>query len=130
MLSVKKYTKEHVSFCKKKIQNDISIFESQKIANADFEQAYFNNMVVVLESMFMHRMRGQEGKDGNPLNEVRMLCGSLMLGQTKLKDDTTIKYVPEKSVAKIKIGSGIEINGKVFKELADKFFKEIERKYS
>lgn len=130
MLSVKKYSKEHVSLCKKKINSDIKIFANQKIEDIDFEHAYFNNIIVVLESMFMHRMRGQEGKDGNPLNEVRMLSSSLLLAQGKLKEDATIKYAPEKSVTKIKIGSAIEVNGRVFKELADKFFKEIESKYT
>jgi hypothetical protein len=129
MLSVKKYSKEHVSFCKKKIQNDVKIFESQKLRSSDFERAYFNNLVIVLENMFIHRMRGQEGKDGNPLNEVRMLSSSLLLPQGKLKADSTIKYLPEKSVTKSKVGSAIEIKGDVFKELAAKFFKEIESKY-
>ena len=28
--------------------------------------------------MIFYRARTKEGKDGNPLNEVRMLCSSLM----------------------------------------------------
>jgi len=29
-----------------------------------FETTFFKNIVLVLEQMFAHRVRGQEGKDG------------------------------------------------------------------
>jgi len=42
-------------------------------ASKSFELVYFNNLVVVLDSYFVHRTQGLEKKDGNPLNEVRVI---------------------------------------------------------
>jgi hypothetical protein len=66
--------------------------------NNAFEPVFFNNMALVLEQMFVHRMRGQEGKDGNALNEVRMICNSILLNNKNLQLDSTIKYDQAKSV--------------------------------
>jgi hypothetical protein len=43
-----------------------------------FEAPFFNNMVIVLDRYFVHRVRNVTGKDGNPLNEVELLADSLM----------------------------------------------------
>ena len=40
-------------------------------------------MVLQLEYMFVHRLSGLEGKDGNPLTEVRVLCNSLLFNGGK-----------------------------------------------
>ena len=48
---------------------------------------FFNDQVLLLDHMFVHRLTGIEGKDGNPLNEVRVLCNSILLNQGKLQVD-------------------------------------------
>ena len=39
---------------------------------------YFNNMVLVLDRYYVHRLLMVTGKDGNPLNEVELLAEPLM----------------------------------------------------
>ncbi|USK33188.1 hypothetical protein LIT25_22055 [Bacillus sp. F19] len=86
-------------------------------------------MVLALNDYFGHRMRGLEKKDGNPLNEVRILCDSIMNNNNKMSADKTIKYDPAKSVLNYKIGDEIKLSEKDFKLLSEAFFAEIERKF-
>ena len=86
-------------------------------------------MILVLDMLFVHRLRGQEGKDGNPLNEVRILCNSIMNNQGVMGEDSTIRFVPDKSVLKYCVGDEIKLNAANFAGLANAFFAEIERKF-
>jgi hypothetical protein len=43
-----------------------------------------------------------EGKDGNPLNEVRVLCNSILENKSVLRANKTIKLKPDASVLKLK----------------------------
>jgi hypothetical protein len=54
----------------------------------------------------VHRARGLEGKDGNPLNEVRMLCDSILQKDGVMTADKTIKFDPAKSVLRLQPGDG------------------------
>ena len=58
--------------------------QAGKAPSREFEQRFFNDQVLILDNMFVHRLTGIEGKDGNPLNEVRVLCNSILLNQGKL----------------------------------------------
>ena len=51
--------------------------QAGKAPSREFEQRFFNDQVLILDNMFVHRLTGIEGKDGNPLNEVRVLCNSI-----------------------------------------------------
>ena len=53
------------------------------------EPLFFGNMLLALEC-FVHRARGLESKDGNPLNEVRMLSNSILQSGGVLAADSTI----------------------------------------
>jgi hypothetical protein len=130
MLSVKQFTKEYISSCKKKIKADTEVFKKLASPTDAFENTYFNNMVLILETMFIHRMRGQEGKDGNPLNEVRMIANSILNHSNKLLDDSTIKYHAEKSILKIRLNQEINLSSIDFIKLSGAYFNEIEKKFS
>jgi hypothetical protein len=41
--------------------------------------------VLLLDYMFERRLRAIEGKDGNAVNEVSVLCNSLLLNDGKLQ---------------------------------------------
>ena len=50
-----------------------------------------------------------EGKDGNPLNEVRMMGNSILQNHGVLSADKTIKYNPAKSILKLQVGAEIKL---------------------
>src|SRR3954468_19110062 len=92
MLGRKHYDQEYIDRCRARIAADVSAYDdlaatSPNGAAAAFEPRFFNCMVQVLDHLFVHRLRGVEGKDGNPLNEVRVLCDSLMLNAGVLAAD-------------------------------------------
>jgi hypothetical protein len=68
-------------------------------------------MVLALDSYFVHRARAAEKKDGNPLNEVRMLCNSIMNNNKIMCADKTIKYDPAKSGLEFRVGDEIKLSG-------------------
>jgi hypothetical protein len=84
---------------------------------------------VVLENSFTHRSRTLEGKDGNPLNEVRMLCNSILQSHGVLAMDKTINYNPAKTILQIPIGQEILLTEADFISLSQAFFAEIENKF-
>lgn len=86
-------------------------------------------MIMVLDRYFVHRLRMVTGKDGNPLNEVELLTGSLMNNGGVLRGNKVVKLVPEESVIKLNIGDRILLSEAQFERLAESFFTEIERKF-
>jgi hypothetical protein len=106
----------------------VAVRNQAKAAIDSFEPHFFNNMVLALDSYFLHRARALEKKDGNPLNEVRILCNS-MTNNNKMCADKTIKFDPAKFVLKYRIGDKIKLKEADFVRLSSAFFAEIERKY-
>jgi hypothetical protein len=94
-----------------------------------FEPLFFNNMTLVLDRYFVHRVRMVTGKDGNPLNEVELLSDSLMNNDAILRGNNVIKLAPDQSVVKLHIGDPIRLTAEDFERLAAAFFAEIERKF-
>src|SRR5690349_13309320 len=125
MLSIASYDRTYVELCRGKIDASVEAFRALKReaggakAMAAFETEYFNGLVMVLDHYFDHRARASEGKDGNALNEVRMLCNSFMQGDGKLLPDTQIKLNPAKSVLGLAAGDRIAIDEAGFAKLAD-----------
>jgi len=141
MLGMKNYSKEYIDRCRKKVDANLRAYRKQvgKSPSKEFESSFFNSQVLLLDYMFVHRIAGIEGKDGNPVNEVRVLCNSILLNQGKLQVDKlpgwpnsaggSIKLPPEKSVLKLQTGDEINLTEADFTRLSKAFFAEIERKY-
>ena len=144
MLCVNGYTKPYVEVCRSKFAEQASAYQALveaaghgqaakepkvKTALSAFERHLFNNMVLALDSHFAHRAKASEKKDGNPLNEVRMLSNSIMSNDNVMTADKTIKYNPEKSVLKLRIGDMISLSAADFTRLAAAYLAEIEAKY-
>ncbi len=91
MLGMSSYAKDYIDACRSRVEADLGAYRafmaaartqpgSQLSEAAEaLEGAFFNNMVMLLDYFFVHRLRGLEGKDGNPLNEVRVLSNSMLL---------------------------------------------------
>jgi hypothetical protein len=144
MLGMKTYTREYIRRCRSKVDSDVSAYRNliaaarnqaagdQERLNAAIEAVeatYFNNMVLILDELFVHRLRTVEGKDGNPLNEVRLICNSLMNDNGIMSADKTIKLDSANSVLKYQVGDEIKLNESDFVALSSAYFAEIESKY-
>src|SRR6266699_6258698 len=139
---MKKYSEDYNAACRARVDGDLRAYRKQ-VGNApskEFEARFFNDQVLLLDYMFVHRFSGIEGRDGNPLNEVRILCNSILLNKGKLQVDklpgwpnsavSGLKLPPEKSLLKIQVGDEVRLTEADFVRLYKAFFAEIEKKYS
>ncbi|MEO8696432.1 MAG: hypothetical protein ABI658_23160 [Acidimicrobiales bacterium] len=142
MLGRNKYTREELDQSKATIGAQLAAYKAvirttggkaadKKVAAAleAFEPLFFNNLTIALDRFFVHRVRPVTGKDGNPLNEVEMICESLLNNNGVLRESKVIKLIPEKSVTKLQFGESIRLTGEQFERLSDAFFTELERKF-
>ncbi len=131
MLAANKYTKDYVDACRRRVDLQISTYQGVKGASgiASFEHQFFNNMVLVLDYLFVHRARTLELKDGNPLNEVRVICNSLLQNGGLMVKGNSIKLDPAKAVLGLRVGDEILLDEAGFRRLSQAFFTELERKF-
>ena len=141
MLGMKVYTQEYIDACRARVEADLRAYRKQvgQAPSKAFEARFFNDQVLLLDYMFVHRLSGLEGKDGNPLNEVRVLCNSILYNQGKLQVDklpgwpnsavSSITLPPEKSVLKLKPGDDVKLSEAGFVRLSQAFFEELEKRY-
>ncbi|MEZ4672004.1 MAG: hypothetical protein R3E39_29210 [Anaerolineae bacterium] len=141
MLCMNNYESDYINECRTRVQAQLTAYRTLVAAASKhddqplntaftaFEPVFFNNMVLLLDQLFVHRSRALEIKDGNPLNEVRVLCNSLLTNNGKLVADKQIKLSPAKSVLGYKVGDEINLSEEDFIRLSGAFFLEIEKKF-
>jgi hypothetical protein len=134
VLSVSSYNSDYVERCRQRVAKQLESYQTLVASSAAgsavaaFEAGYFASQILALDHYFDHRARGQEGKDGNALNELRVICNSLMAGSV-LVADSQIRLDPTRSVLGLKTGDEIAINADGFARLAAAVFAEIEKRY-
>ena len=142
MLGRKDYTKQEFDHSKAAVEQQLAAYKAlvkaidgssadkkAKAALEAFEPLFFNNMTLALDRYFVHRIRPVTGKDGNPLNEVEVICDSLMNNNSVMGKLNAIKLVPEQSVMKLQVGDPIEFNAEQFERLAAAFFDELKSRF-
>jgi hypothetical protein len=133
MLMVSSYAKDYVEACRAQVAAQLvsyrRVLGATPLEIDEFEHQFFNHMILALDRYFVHRSRTIEGKDGNPLNEVRMLCDAIMANDGRMSANKTIRYQPETSILKFKIGDEIRLDANDFARLSAAFLDEIEQKY-
>jgi hypothetical protein len=138
MLGVKHYPKDYVTGCRQRVDAQLAAYRKLAAATGKgkagtalqaFAPGYFNSMVIVLEGCFTHRLRGVEGKDGNPCNEVRVLATSILEHGGVLTGEKSIKLTPETSVLGLAEGERIELTEGELTRLAEAYFAEIEKRF-
>jgi len=142
--SINTYSQEYIDHCRSRVHQQLATYRGLvnaakadggaahsglDTAIAEFDATFFNNMVLVLDDLFVHRSRTKEKKDGNPLNEVRVLCNSLLLNDGALVADTSITLNPAKTVLGHAVGDRVVLSAADFARLSEAYFSEIEDKY-
>ena len=142
MLGRNNYTKEEFAQARKRVDQQLAVYKKltkavdgatsdPKVAGAReaFEVQFFNNMVIVLDRLFVHRLRAVNGKDGNPLNEVLLVADSLINNGGVLAATKVFKLVPAESVLKLEVGDQIKVTAAQFERLSKAYFAEIEARF-
>jgi hypothetical protein len=138
MLGVKTYPNAYIDTCRAEIAARLASFDrladaassSAAAALADFAPRFNSTLVVYLEACFVHRVRALEGKDGNPLNEIRMLASSIIEHAGVLTANSTIRYRPQDAVLGIGLGDTIDIDRDGLLRLVDAFFAELRQRFA
>lgn len=134
MLGRKNYTQAEIDTARTAIERQLAAYDqvvagSKGAARDEFDAVFFNQLLLALDRPFVHRIRPVTGKDGNPLNEVEMLCDSLMTHGGVLRPSKVIKLDPATSVAGVEFAASIQLDHDQFGRLATAFFDELQIRF-
>ncbi len=90
---------------------------------------FFNSMVLVLDRLYVHRIRPVAGKDANALNEVELICDSLMNSGRVFRGNKVLEYIADQSAIGLEIGDQIRRTAADFAKLSTAFFAVLEGRF-
>ena len=124
MLGRKNYPREYIERCQRDIEAQIAEFNELPPVPATFATRLAGHLVIVMDACFMHRVRALEGKDGNALNEVRVLSQSLMYGDTVI-EDSTVTWDKDRMVLGLMKGDDLALSISDVDKLQQAFFERM-----
>jgi hypothetical protein len=137
MVEMRTYDQDYIDTCRSRSEAQVAAFDfARSRADADgtdpvgaIEADFFNNMLLVLEGCFVHRSREVEGREGNPLTEVRVLASSLMTNGGTLATGGEVTLDPARSVLGYAEGDDIHLTQEQYVLLSNAFFDDLERRF-
>jgi uncharacterized protein (UPF0548 family) len=118
------YDRQYVATCRESVGAAV-----EELRRVGAGSVAWNQLVVALEHWFAQRIPKVEGRDGNPLNEVRVIAESVIEHGAVMTVPRGIKLQPETSVLGFEEGEEISLDGDAFERLFDAFLAEVEAKY-
>lgn len=145
MPGTQEYEQDYIDACRSRIESQVAVFHEVARSARDHGEAdvsalesalesleyeYFNNMLIVLDGYFIHRLRGSRGGSGSALDEVRLLARSLMENGGTLMADPDGLVDPARSVLGLEVGAPVTLTLQQYRRISDAFLREIERRRS
>jgi hypothetical protein len=117
------YDRHYVAACRESVGAAV-----EELRRVGAGSAAWNQLVPALDRWFGIRNPKVEGRDGNPLNEVRVIAESVTEHGAVMTVPKGIKLAPESSVLGFEPGEEISLDGDAFERLFDAFLAEVEAK--
>jgi len=118
------YDRHYVAACRESVGAAV-----EELRRVGAGSVAWNQLVVALEHWFAERIPKVEGRDGNPLNEVRVIADSVIEHGAVMTVPKGIKLRAEASVLGFEPGEEISLDGDAFERLFDAFLAEVEARY-
>jgi hypothetical protein len=128
MLAVSRYAPEYIERCRDTFHATIAAC-GKGLSSTKGEPLVTRQLIVALDGWFAQRTRGMEGKDGNPMNEVRLLASSITNHAGVLTLEKGLRLTAEGSVLGLSPGDRISPSLHDLAHLVDAFLDAIERTY-
>ncbi len=118
------FDRHYVAACRESVGAAV-----EELRRVDAGSVAWNQLLVALEHWFVQRIPKLEGRDGNPLNEVRVLADSVIEHGAVVTVPKGIKLRPDTSVLGFAAGEEISLDADSFERLFDAFLAEVEERY-
>jgi hypothetical protein len=119
------YDRTYVGACRESLGAAI-----EELRRVGASSAAWTQLLPALDRWFELRNPKVEGRDGNPLNEVRVMAASVTENGSVMTIPKGIKLDPDTSVLGFAEGEEISLDGDAFERLFDAFLAEVEAKFT